>query len=182
MKVIRLSKLLGLLLLFIAAATFFTACSGSDDPEPGPQLEGTWNATNIDYSGTSITQVGNATIAETAFTGTSISEDYQMAMNANGTYNGSGSYTIELKSDIGGQVITETQVVSGENAIGNGEWSRTGNTVIFTDVNGTQSEATIVELTESTLTFSISLQRTSVDENFGITTINDVDAVFSFAR
>ncbi len=89
-------------------------------------LVGEWQLVALDYSGTSTTTVG--TVSTTAnFVGTSANEDYTLDLNADGSYTTSGSYDIELETEITG-IPNQTNTVTLSSS-GSGTYTSTATTI-----------------------------------------------------
>lgn len=168
------------ILLFLVSLFIFTGC-GEDDSDPNldNNLVGTWNMNNISYSGTSTTSFPGIPDVTGTFTGESTDSDYQIIFNEDNTFSSSGSYTINLTSEVAGQTVTQPVTVSGDQALGSGTWELSGNT-LTTTFDGQAGEGTLTELTANS--FRLETDLTQTQSANGATVTFSVDAVFNASR
>lgn len=150
--------------LFIAAT--FVGCSSDDDGanDTSASLVGTWNITSLDYSGESATEfMGQSQSATFVGVGENFDTSITFTENPN-EYTSSGSYDVVLTTTINGVEDTTTTPV--DDFQSEGDWERNGDSLLFdgelvsvdttipTGMTINMSEATILELTDTTLRLS----------------------------
>ena len=171
----KIFKFLFVSILFITV----TACGDDDDAVPedtSGDLIGTWQMTDLDYSGTSSSEFMGIPLNQT-FTGFAKDIDYSITFTENpNEFEGNGGYTIELTTTTGGQSATIDETVSGE---ANGTWELNGMNLTIT-ANGQTEDLDISVLNENTLTFTSEVTET-IDVN-GITSTTNVTVTSSFTR
>ncbi len=168
------------IILLLLSFFILTGC-GDDDSDPvlDNNLIGTWNMNNISYSGTSTTSYPGIPDVTATFTGESTESDYQIVFNEDNTYSTSGSYTINLTTEVGGQSDTQSSTVSGAQALGSGTWQLSGNTLSITS-GGQTTEGTLTELTANN--FRLETNLTQTQSFSGTSGTITVDAVFNASR
>lgn len=171
----KLVKPLLLLTLFVIGF----ACSNDDDTSSSDSgIVGTWEVTEIDYSGTSATIVSGIETTAT-FTGTGINMDLVIIFSENpNNYTTAGDYDIQLMTTTGGQ--TFTSFVANENFISNGTWELNGDLLTVNQPDGSTVIATILSLTENEMVIAWSFMNEETQS--GVTTIQDVDGTYTFTR
>ena len=173
MKILKLTLVL---VAFIA----FTSCSEDDNGggnDTSGDIVGTWIGTGVDYTGTSETTTMGQTVSAD-FVGEAFDINYTLTFSENpNNVVADGSYSIELTTTINGQSSTET--VEDLEFLNDGTWERSGNTLTIT-AEGEPGDATIVELTDTTLVLEIVESEGISAPDFEFTT--QVTAVMTFTR
>lgn len=166
--------------LLLVSFFIFTGC-GDDDSNPilENNLIGTWNMSSIDYSGTSTTSIPGIPNVTADFTGETTESDYEIIFNEDNTYSTSGSYTINVTSEVGGQAVTQPITVSAAQALGSGTWQLSGNTLTIIS-DGQTREGTLAELTANN--FRLETDLTQTQSANGVTVTYAIDAVFKASR
>ena len=164
---------------FLFAGLFLLSLSACKKDATG-DIPGSWKVTAITYAGTTTTADPSTGVSYTStFTGEGTNMDLQISFAENpNTYTTTGSYDILLTTMLNGQSLISTW--TNADFVGNGSWSRTGDTLTFTDSNGETSEVTIVSLTDSTL--KVNWQFTNVQVTQGATSTSNVDGMYTFER
>jgi len=171
----KLLKLMSLCLLVI----FVSSCSSDDDSGNNAEasLVGTWIANTVNYEGTTETEIqGQAIVAQ--FTGEGYNIDFSLTFTENpNNLTSEGSYDIELTTTVLGQTTTENVEDITWDVVG--EWQRSGSTITVTLPDGESADATIVEITETTLTLSFTDVRTENNAGIVVTTNTQGTATFT---
>lgn len=102
---------------------FLSACGDDDGPESNTELVGTWTALSLDaeiesssiFSGMTI--VSNFDITGSAFS-------YDLVLEADGNWNTSGDYTIDISGSAAGNPIASNDTYT--NVMGTGTYSTSG--------------------------------------------------------
>ncbi|MEM6965346.1 MAG: hypothetical protein AAF573_11310 [Bacteroidota bacterium] len=165
------------LLKFLLVVTLFsvlTACNNDDDTDA---VVGTWNVASIEYGGPITSTNGMQTFNGT-FTGSASNLNMSIELEEDGDYNSSGSYTLEVTTQIAGQTNITTQNITG--FMGNGTWVRTGDIIVTTDSNGNSGSATILSVDDNQMTLEVNETESSVDNGF--TTTTTINATYVFAK
>jgi len=114
--------------LFYVLMLLVLASCGQE--EESQDLVGTWNLQEFEYAGTStIIFEGESSITD--FEGEARDITATVVFDADGTFQAQGSYTIDLTSDFGGQVISTPVVIN--NFLGSGTYELDGTTLTTTD-------------------------------------------------
>jgi len=166
--------------LFLIAISALLFSCGSDDEAPLPTAEGmigTWDVTDIDYSGTTTTSYMGQSI-KARFTGHGKEIDYTTTFSSSpNTVVSEGSYLIELTTTIGGE--SETETYEFDEALMDGTWELDGRKVIITN-DGQEQEGTITKQSETELEVRVDLEQSMTDS--GITVKTKVKAVYKFEK
>ena len=159
-------KTVGKFLTVLCIAVLVSSCSSDDDGTTGDtsaDLVGTWIMQSFEYEGETSTSFEGTEI-DADFDGTAINIDTVLEFTESpNEFVSSGSYDIELTSTIMGETQSFTESI--DNFSSEGTWERDGNTLItdgaFVELDGStdilgdmgmnMSEATILELTDTTL-------------------------------
>jgi hypothetical protein len=167
--------------LFIVLALVLTACSSDDDSNPpgdtSGDLIGTWIGQDVDYTGSSSTTVQGQSFDAT-FVGEAYDVDYTLTFTENpNEIISDGSYSIELTTTALGQ----TQVDNVENLefLNSGTWTQSGNMLTVIS-EGNESEATILQLTDTMLVLELIDSQTVVQE--GIEVSSTINATVTYTR
>lgn len=156
---------------------FFTACSDDDeDTEISTDaFLGTWSLTELEYKGSSSTSTPLGPVT-TNYTGEGFDMDLTVEFSADpNTFTSEGDYGLKLNIEtMGGSSTVEYPNL---NLLGNGSWKRDNNKVTITQEGSVAEEATILELTDSTLTMSFDVSRLIP---LGVNV--DIDGTFSFTK
>ncbi|WP_204345340.1 lipocalin family protein [Psychroserpens algicola] len=166
-------------LLFIALAMVLTACSSDDTNPPNTEgdLLGTWIGQDVQYTGTSATEVQGQSITAD-FVGDAYDVNYTLTFTENpNEVVADGSYSIELTTTALGQ--SQTQNVEDLEFLNSGTWSRSGNQLSITD-NGETTVGTIVELTVNTLKIAVTETEDVVEQ--GISASSNIDIEMTYTR
>src|SRR5690348_12659071 len=141
--------------LFLIAVSALLFSCGSDDEAPLPTSEGmigTWNVTDIDYSGSTTTTYMGQSVKAT-FTGHGKEIDYTTTFSAEpNEVVSEGSYVIELTTTVAGQ--SETEDYAFDQAFMDGTWELDGRTVIITS-DGQEQEGTITKQSDTELVIRV---------------------------
>ncbi|WP_299213877.1 lipocalin family protein [uncultured Dokdonia sp.] len=164
--------------LFIV--TSFVSCNSDDDSsnDTSADLVGTWNITAFDYQGATSAEILGETITS-SFDGIGQNFDASVVFTENpNEYTSNGSYDAVVTTTVLGESQTETTSI--DNFQSEGMWSRSGNTITFDgdllNVDTTipvigmeeiMNDATILELTETTLRLGQNISQEIMQE--GIT-------------
>lgn len=166
--------------LFIALVLVLTSCS-SDDSNDSPDISGdilgTWEALDVDYSGSSSTEFEGESFTST-FVGEAYDVDYTLMFTENpNELVADGSYSVELTTTVLGQ----TQVDNVENLefVSNGTWSKSGDELTIVS-QGETAVYTIVELTDTTLKMAIQTVEEVNDSGFSYSV--EVDLLATYTR
>jgi hypothetical protein len=167
-------------ILFIAFAFILASCSSDDDSssDTSGDLVGTWIGQDVDYSGSTVTEIPGQDNLVADFVGEAYDVDYTLTFSENpNELVSEGSYSIELTTTTLGQ----TQVDNVENleVLSDGTWSRTGDQLTIVS-NGETSTGTILELTDTSLIVEINEVQDISQQGFTITTT--VNAITTFTR
>ena len=156
---------------------FFTACSDDDEDTniSGDAFLGIWSLTELEYKGSSSTSTPSGPVT-TNYTGEGFDMDLTVEFSENpNTFTSEGDYGIKLNVETMGE--SSTAELANLNLLGNGSWKRDNNKVTFTQEGSVAEEATILELSDSTLTMSFDVS--------GLIPLGvnvDVDGTFSFTK
>lgn len=155
------------------------SCNTDDDSgsETTGDLVGDYEMVSFSYEGTTTTTLEGQS-AEADFSGIGQNIDYTIEFTENpNEFATAGSYDIELSTTVAGQTTTMVQPIN--DASSNGTYTRTGNTLTLEGTllstgntiggNATAGEATISELTDTTL---ILVQETSQEQTINGATIS----------
>ena len=153
-------------IVMLLCATLFVACS--DDEEEDLQLNseivGTWNMTDVSYSGVSTTSGSGITVVST-YDGKAYDLDYTVEFTSgpnkifvDGDYNINLKYTIS--SSMTGDMSYE-QNFSGYSFSNEGTWEIKGDKLIITDSNGEEQEYDILEKSATKFVFTTELNITT---------------------
>ena len=140
--------------LSIAASLFLflTACSDDDDTDNQENaLLGTWELAKLNYEG-STTTPGPLGVVTTNFSGEGFDMDLTIEFSV-GTYTTQGDYGVRLEIETLG--VTTTTELANLGFFDDGTWTRGGDKLFFTPSGGTEQEATILELNDSTLSMAV---------------------------
>jgi hypothetical protein len=140
-------------------------------------LTGSWNMTTINYTGTSTTTyAGVSTVANFTGTGKDMDLTVQFTKDPN-NFTSSGSYSIELKTQINGQTVTETYEFS--NFMMPGSWSIKGDKLTI-EAQSQSQDATIKKLNNAELII-MGQQENKVSQS-GVTVTQKVSVIYSFEK
>ncbi len=169
----KLLKILSLTLLIA-----FTSCKKDDDnPPPGNtsgDIVATWIATDYSYEGSTTTEAMGITVTSD-FVGTASDLDLDITFNADNTFESSGSYTLNLVTTFEGQTIEQDLPITVSSS---GTYELEGD-MLTIDGNGLTSEATILELTETTLRYTATAETTQTVGGATATTTITETTVFT---
>ncbi len=169
----KILKILSLTLLIA-----FTSCKNNDDDTPDNDTSGdivaTWIATDYSYEGSTTTESMGITVTSD-FVGTASDLDLDITFNSDNTYESSGSYTLNLVTTFEGQTIEQDLPI---NVSSSGTYQLEGN-MLTIDGEGATSEATILELTETTLRYTATAETTQTVGGTTATTIITETTVFT---
>jgi hypothetical protein len=167
------------LLFVVTLALTIASCSNNDDDSSNTSgdILGTWVGVDVDYSGNSVTEFAGEEIVSD-FVGEAFDVDYTLVFTENpNELVTDGSYSIELTTTTAGQ--TQVETVENLEFLNDGTWSKSGNELTITS-NGQTTVATILELTDNSLTLkSVTEQGFSQQ---GITIITTVNAIATYIR
>jgi hypothetical protein len=170
MKTFKLCFLIGLL------STFFSCAK--DDSLPTNAILGKWNVTQIEYTGTSSTNVqGDITTAEFTGSGVDMKLEIEFTENPN-EYKASGDYGINLKTEFLGQSFDYS--LSNQGFIDSGTWSQEGDQLTVTTKAGETQTATVTSLTEDVLIITWGTSQTEALE--GATVTYDIIGLYTFEK
>ncbi len=168
-------------LLFIALALVLTSCSSDDGDSSGDisgDIVGTWIGQDVDYSGSTVTQIPGSDDLVADYVGEAYDVDYTLSFSENpNELVSEGSYSIMLTTTTLGQ----TQVDNLENLefLSDGTWNKVGDQLTIVS-NGETSTGTIIELTNT----SLIIEQNQVQDvsQQGFTIITTVNAITTFTR
>ena len=177
-----------LFILFISIS--FAACSTDDDSgssDTSGNLVGSWEMVSFDYDGSTSTAIAGQT-TEAEFTGVGQNLDYVIEFSENpNEFNGEGSYDIELTTTALGQTSTVVQPIN--DASSSGTYTLNGNTISFEGIlhstgntiggDMTNNEATITELTDTTLRFVQETTQEQTQDGITISITLTAESVFT---
>lgn len=168
------------LFLFTAFLTLTISCSKDDD---GPSttnngnIVGVWKGTAVDYTGTTTTS-GQGQNVTADYVGEAYDIDYTLTFTENPKkVISDGSYSIELTTTVNGQ--STTQNLEDLTFLESGDWTMNGNTLSITVDNETD-DATIMELTDSSLVLKAVESQTMSQGGFTVTSTTEV--ILSFIK
>lgn len=167
-------------LLLIGFAIVLFSCSKKDDPKPtfsDSALAGSWLITDLTYSGKTTT-TGSGISLTANFTGVGKNMNMTTIFNSNPkTVSSQGSYTITLTTSILGQ--SDTEDTDFEDVVTDGTWSINGDKLKVVSTQGTD-EATIVELTATSL--KLKIDKTETETSQGVSATSEVHATYTFKK
>ncbi|UII24015.1 lipocalin family protein [Fulvivirga ligni] len=152
-------------IVMLLCASLFVACSDDEeDLQLNSEIEGTWNMTDVSYSGVSTTSGSGITVI-TTYDGKAYDLDYTVEFTSSpnkifvdGDYNINLKYTVS--SSITGEMSYE-QNFSGYSFSNEGAWEIEGDKLIITDSNGEEQEYTILEKSANKFVFTTELNITT---------------------
>lgn len=168
-------------LLFLTILTFsILSCSKDDDSkdtnDTSASLVGTWKATDFSYESTTRVE-GQGTTIEQDATGVAKGLDLVIKFSESPkTFNVDSNYILEVTFENGGETTIQEYP---QNYSGTGTWNKEGNTIFITQ-NSEETEATITELSETTLSY-IAIN-TQTQTQSGVTTTVETTETFTFVR
>ncbi len=173
MKIIKL-------FLFTTFLALTISCSKDDDNPTtanNGNIVGVWKGTTVDYTGSTTTSGQGQTISAD-YVGEAYDVDYTLTFTENPKkVISDGSYSIELTTTINGQ--STTQNVEGLEFLSSGDWNINGDTLSITVDNETD-DATIMELTDTTLVLKAVETQTMNQGGFTVTSTTQV--ILSFTK
>jgi hypothetical protein len=171
---------LGKLCMALFIVTSFVSCNSDDDnSDTSADLVGTWNITAFDYQGQTATEfLGESIVASFDGVGENFDSSIVFTENPN-EYTSSGSYDVVLTTNVAGMEDTTTTPI--DDFESEGTWSRNGDTLSFDgdllEVESTipvigmdeiMNDATILELTDTTLRLSQNVSQDITQEGITI--------------
>ena len=119
-------------LLYLTLSIFiFTSCGDDSEDEAPNAVLGTWTSTDIQYAGTTTPLMDGGELFKVDFIGESVDvSNYRLILNSDQSYTVEGDFVINLTTTFFGE--TQTQEVTGERLLSNGNWTQNGNVLIFT--------------------------------------------------
>jgi hypothetical protein len=169
-------------LLFIAFTFVLTSCSSDDGDSSGNgdvsgDIVGTWIGVDVDYSGSTVTQIPGAPDLVADFVGEAYDVDYTLTFSENpNELVSEGSYSIELTTTTLGQ--SQTDNVEDLEFLSDGTWDKVGDQLTVVS-NGETSTGTIVELTDTSLIVEIDQVQDISQQGFVINTTVNVITTFT---
>jgi type 1 fimbria pilin len=169
---------LGKVFLLFVLGLFLVGCNKDDDsPTPNAELTGVWNCTDVDYTGTSVTEVMGQSITAD-FVGAGYNIDFTLTIVEDpNEITSDGSYDIKLTTTNLGQ--SNVQNIENIPFTYVGAWSQEGN-IMTIDMNGVTSDATIVELTANSL--ELNMLDVRIINNGGATLTTTTEMVVKFTK
>ena len=173
-------------LLTVCATLFMLSSCTNDDPVNEPDITGTWNLTEITYSGTTVTEgsvQGFDFSSSLEFTGTGHDIDLQLTFSSDpNEYVTDGSYGVYLEGTMttDGETIPFAQDLSDIILLNTGSWSIEDDMITFSDGSNGAVEYSIIQLAENI--FIIDVSQSTSEEQSGITVTVTVDGSMSFSR
>ena len=174
-----------LFLQLFAITVIFSSCSSSDsdsgdneDPQnPTAEIIGTWNGVDVEYSGTTTFTILGENVVST-FIGEAYDVDFTLIFTENpNNVVADGSYSLNLTVTTLGEVQTET--VENLELLDTGTWIISGSTLSIT-AEGETTEATIMELTETSLILRIIEEENYVENGLEISA--EIEALVTLSR
>lgn len=167
-------------LLFIVFA--LTSCSSDDIDSSGNgniygDILGTWIGVDVNYSGSTVTEIIGEPSLTADFVGEAYDVDYTLTFSENpNELVSEGSYSIELTTTTLGQ--SQTDNVEDLEFLNDGAWDRAGDQLTIVS-NGETSVGTILELTDTSLILEIDEVQDISQQGFVINTTLNVIATFT---
>lgn len=166
--------------LFIILALSLTACSTDDDSNGSTSgdIVGTWIGVDVDYSGSTVTEIPGGDDLVSDFVGEAYDVNYSITLSENpNNLSSDGSYSIELTTTTLGQ--TQVQNIENLEFESVGTWSKVGDQLTIVS-NGATSVGTILELTST----SMKLQQNQVEDvsQQGLTITSTVNAITTYTK
>lgn len=169
-----------LLYIFALTSILFVSCSKNNDDDnndTSSDLLGTWTATSVNYTGTSVTTVQGNSI-ESTYVGTGYDIDFTVTFTENpNQMTSAGDYSVELSTTFAGQTITQNVENLAFSEVG--AWTREGDQLTVTSSNGTGT-CTITTLTSTEFAYVYESTET-ITEN-GATTTTDIVMNVTYTR
>jgi len=168
------------LILLIAAAMTLTlfSCGKDDDPQrSSSDLEGEWNITAVDYTGTTTTVTPGFPDIVQDFVGVGRDIEILFTFNDDDSYTSKGSYVVDLTTTFNG--VSTTQEVPVLDFLGSGTYEYTDPDLTLTEGDNV-SECTVSTLNSSSLV--IKATTTVSTTQFGVTNTSVLDYNISFER
>ncbi|WP_215226183.1 lipocalin-like domain-containing protein [Echinicola shivajiensis] len=165
-------------LLLFAFVVFLFSCTNDETPSSDNSVVGTWDLTGMVYTGTSTTTFEEMEFPS-SFEGMATDMDCSLEFkDSPQTFVSEGSYTINLKTEIFGQVSEYNLRMEG--FMESGPYELKDGQLIVTPSDGVPDAAKIVSLTdnEMVLTYAETMEQ-SMDGAVNSTTI---DGIFTFRR
>ncbi|HEU0136543.1 MAG TPA: lipocalin family protein [Flavobacterium sp.] len=135
---------------FLAIATLMFACSSDDDNGGTEDVAGTYNLTAFNISEPQDLN-GDGTASTNQLSETSCFNGSFVTLNANNTFTADGK-GMELEFDNNGNATT---ISCYDDGVYTGTWARSGNTITFTYMDGTQSYTDTASFVGNTIKFTI---------------------------
>lgn len=161
--------------IVLVLSIMFTSCSSDDSSSSStPSLLGTWTGVSVDATGTASVEYQGFPVTVN-FVGDSYDENFTVTFSENpNIVSSDGTYSMAFDATLVGQTIY-SESFEDLTLLDESEWSSDGDELTFT-AQGQTMTATIVELTNNTMTLNIETTQTFQGNEA------DVDLVVVFSR
>lgn len=159
-----------LFFLSLCCIVLFSSCGSEDEDGISPtadNIQGSWTVTDLEYQGTSTTEIPDFPALTSSFTGVAINSDFTMTLDES-NISTSGSYDVELTTTFLGQSSTSTIPGSDLPFGASGAWNLNGDQLTITPTTGEPATFTIANMTDNSFQLKFDVVNIiTEDDGFG---------------